>query len=126
MDIIGLKIKDTRLLDLIRKALKAGYMESTTYLPSLVGTPQGSILSPLLSNIYLNELDKFLTILAEEFNKGKSRKRNPEYLNLQYQKRKAKTIEEKIIIHKKMLTIPSLVEADNSFRRLLYIRYADD
>ena len=59
VDIIHAKIKDTRLLKLIWKFLKAGYMEDWKYHPTYSGCPQGGIISPLLANIYLNELDKF-------------------------------------------------------------------
>jgi retron-type reverse transcriptase len=77
MKIIGKRIKDNRFLELIRKALNAGYMEFTRYSHSLVGTPQGSIISPILSNIYMDLLDKFVENLAKEFNIGDKASRNP-------------------------------------------------
>jgi retron-type reverse transcriptase len=77
MNIINKRIKDPRFLELIRKALKAGYMEGTIYSSSLVGTPQGSIISPILLNIYMDHFDKYIEKLASEFNIGPSASRNP-------------------------------------------------
>lgn len=126
MSLIGLRIKDTRFLDLIRKALKAGYFEATVYSMSLVGTPQGSIISPILCNIYMDQLDKFVEGLTVEFNKGKRRAENPAYKSLQNKKRVAKTTSDKQDLHKLMLETPSILAADPNFRRLFYVRYADD
>ena len=58
--IIGRTIKDGDVVSLIRKYLSAGVMENGVVKPTKVGTPQGGNLSPLLSNIMLNELDKEL------------------------------------------------------------------
>ena len=77
MGILSLRIKDQRFLELIRKALKAGYYEFNKYSHSLVGTPQGSIVSPILSNIYLDKLDKFVAELKEEFDLGTKASVNP-------------------------------------------------
>lgn len=126
MEILGAKIKDQRFLELIRKSLNAGYMEFTKYNHSVVGTPQGSIISPILSNIYMDQLDQFMDKLAGEFNIGKAPTRNPVYQSLQYRKRIAATIEEKRIIHKQMMLTPSKLDIDSKFKRLVYVRYADD
>lgn len=67
MSILYRKIKDERLLKLIRKYLKAGIMLGGATQARLEGTPQGSPLSPLLSNILLNELDKELTRRGHRF-----------------------------------------------------------
>lgn len=61
------KIKDARLMKLIYKFLKAGYLEDWKYHKTYSGTPQGGIISPLLANIYLHELDKFVMKLKSEF-----------------------------------------------------------
>lgn len=66
------RIKDEHFLGLIWKFLKAGYMENWVYHNTLSGTPQGSGISPILANIYLNELDKFMEQYAEKFNAGKN------------------------------------------------------
>ena len=65
---IGNKVKDMRLIKLLWKFLKAGYMEKWNYHATYSGCPQGGIISPLLSNIYLHELDKFVMQLTEDFN----------------------------------------------------------
>ena len=61
------KIKDARITKLIYKFLKAGYLEDWQYHKTYSGTPQGGIISPLLANIYLHELDKFVMKLKSEF-----------------------------------------------------------
>lgn len=126
MEILSLRIKDKRFLDLIRKALKAGYMEFNKYSHSIAGTPQGSIVSPLLANIYLNSLDVFITELKEKFDKGTKATINPTYNRLARRKERAKTIEEKLAIHKLLLQVSSKLNIDPNFRKLEYVRYADD
>lgn len=126
MNILEERIKDGRFLDLIRKALNAGYVENGTMKASLIGTPQGSIISPILSNIYMDKFDKFVENLATQFDRGKKRKLNPAYVTLQNKKRWTKSVEEKQRLHKLMLQTPSILIADPDFRRLFYVRYADD
>src|SRR6266852_5189509 len=58
--ILAEHIHDNRFLRLIRNMLKAGYLDDWVYHETLSGTPQGGVVSPLLSNIYLNELDGFV------------------------------------------------------------------
>jgi retron-type reverse transcriptase len=57
---IAKRVDDKRLLKLIRAFLNAGVMENGLLSPSVEGTPQGGPLSPLLSNIVLDELDREL------------------------------------------------------------------
>jgi RNA-directed DNA polymerase len=57
---IGRRVQDTGTLDLIWKYLKAGLMEQGEYHETLAGTPQGGIVSPLLANIYLHDLDRYM------------------------------------------------------------------
>lgn len=126
MNILNERIKDTRFLELIQKALKAGYMEFRTYSHSVVGTPQGSIVSPILSNIYLHKLDEFILELKINFDKGTKASRNPEYHRLSLRKDRAKTAEERRKMHKELLKIPSKLAIDPNFKKLEYVRYADD
>ena len=60
LQILSRKISDGRFLNLIDRFLKAGYMEFKQVHNSLTGTPQGGIVSPILANIYLHELDTFM------------------------------------------------------------------
>lgn len=74
------KIKDPRFISLINAMLKSIIREQGKKDEvSKIGSPQGSIISPLLSNILLHEFDIFMEKYIQEFNKGKSRKTNPEY-----------------------------------------------
>ena len=67
MTIIGRTIKDGDVISIIRKYLVSGIMVDDEYEDSIVGTPQGGNLSPLLSNIMLNELDKEMEKRGLEF-----------------------------------------------------------
>ena len=78
LNIIKAKVKDPRFIDLIRKSLKAGYFEFQTYSHTLVGTPQGSIISPLLANIYMHKLDEFVLKLKAQFDLGTKASVNPD------------------------------------------------
>lgn len=127
MEIIGKRIKDDRFLRLIRKSLNAGYFEFNKYKHSISGgTPQGSIISPILCNIYLNELDRFIEKLSQEFNVGTKAKGNPIWISYRNKKVRSQTITEKVKWHKLMLTVPSKDPLDPNFNKIVYVRYADD
>lgn len=81
--ILSERIKDERFLRLIRKFLKAGYLEEWRFHNTYSGTPQGGIISPILANIYLDKLDKFMEKLQTEFNCGERRKRHKETYELE-------------------------------------------
>ena len=126
MSVLSERIKDTRFLDLIRKALNAGYMEFRTYSHSVAGTPQGSIISPILANIFLDKLDKFILELKEEFDVGSKETIHPTYKKLSLKKERAKSVTEKLAMQKIIRLIPSKLEIDPKFKKMEYIRYADD
>jgi hypothetical protein len=96
--------------------VKAGYIFEGTHYSSHEGTPQGSVVSPMFANIYLNELDKFMIQYKSKFDLGLTKKKNKAFRN-----RKNKSVKEL-----RKLNIISTDLADKEFRRLYYIRYADD
>ena len=59
-EIPSIGIQDKRVLKIVGQMLKAGYVESDLYHATTIGTPQGGILSPLLSNVYLNDFDWYV------------------------------------------------------------------
>lgn len=134
INILGRKIKDTRFLELIRDMLEAGYMENWRYNQTYSGTPQGGTLSPLLANIFLHELDKFIEEeLVPQYNKGKSRNPNPVYKRTKsrietLRRRTQKPVNPKELraLQKQLFSLPSMETHDPEYRRLRYIRYADD
>ena len=129
MKFIEDKIKDRRFTALIWKALNAGYFEFHEVKNSIVGTPQGSIISPLLANIYLHALDNFMQERMDSYNQGKVAKVSPEYKAIDFQQSKAKKRgdnTEALRLMKLKQLIPSRVHADPNFRRMYYVRYADD
>jgi len=97
VSIINFKIKDARLIKLIWKILKAGYMENWKYYVTYSGTPQGGIVSPIFANIYLHELDKYVIQLEEAFYRPRTQPHTDEYNRvtnkLKAVKRKLKTAE---------------------------------
>ena len=130
LSILRERIHDNRLLRLIENLLKAGYCENWRYWPSLSGTPQGGVLSPLLANIYLDRLDQFVEeTLLPAYNRGDHRRRNPEWNQTTckvYRNRKLGRHEEARKWDKIRHAIPSCDSYDPNFRRLHYVRYADD
>jgi len=130
LDILARDIHDNRFLRLIRNLLRAGYLEDWKYGATLSGTPQGGVISPLLSNIYLNQLDKFVEEqLIPRYTRGKYRRENPEYARLRgrIERLEAKgNLEEAKEFRKIRNNIPSRDNRDPNFRRLRYVRYADD
>ena len=134
------RIEDCRFLRLIRKFLNAGYVEDWKFHNTYSGTPQGGIISPILANIYLDKLDRHMAEFESQFNKGKGRKRNQENQSLQYKRRWLKhrlskvsdDNERKEIIkalkenQRQNLLIPSGDEMDADYKRIHYVRYADD
>lgn len=130
LDSLAEHIHDGRFLRLIRELLQAGYLEEWTYNATLSGAPQGGILSPLLSNVYLNKLDKYIEhILIPAYTKGTKRQANPEYESLIHKAmwlRKKGRREEANALRKAAQELPSQLPDDPTYRRLKYVRYADD
>jgi len=134
------RIADERFLRLIRKFLNAGYVEDWVFHRTYSGTPQGGIVSPILANIYLDKFDKYMKAYANQFNKGVQRRENPVVMALSQKKcrlcKKLKnendeTVKEQLrkqisgIVHERR-KYPATIEMDSNFKRLKYVRYADD
>lgn len=143
VQILRRRITDEHFIGLIWKFLKAGYMENWVYHNTYSGTPQGSLISPILANIYLNELDVFMVSYAQAFHRGAKRQINPAYkkpLDVRRGKQEwLKRNENKISEEKRrevtaqiqeisqyLRTIPYGDPMDNEYRRIVYVRYADD
>jgi group II intron reverse transcriptase/maturase len=125
--VLGRHITCSKTLALIRSSIKAGFVVlGKTTTGQVVGTPQGSVLSPLLSNIFLHELDVFMDGLLSQHNLGKTRRKNPEYRKLQYEISKTTDTETLKSLRRKLWTLDSKDSMDPNFRRLAYVRYADD
>jgi RNA-directed DNA polymerase len=148
VELLERKIDDGRVINVIRKMLKAGYMEGWRYNSTWSGTPQGGVISPILANIYLHELDMFMENMICQFNKGKRRRDNYDHaiqrgrirdvnkkllrLKMGLKCRKPEdNIRENLLrkrreIQKLMHKVPSTDLFDTDYRRLRYVRYADD
>jgi group II intron reverse transcriptase/maturase len=138
MRLLEKKIDDARFLHLVKMLLKAGYLEDWKFQKTYSGTPQGGICSPILSNIYLHELDDFMKSMIDQFRKGKKRTPNPlyrHYTNRIARLRKAidsgtldRSLAQKDIValEKERRVLPAGDPLDQHYRRLLYCRYADD
>ena len=130
MKILAEKIRDNRFLRLIRNMLKAGYLEDWQYHDTLSGTPQGSVVSPALSNVYLHKLDEFVEReLIPQYTRGNSRKVNREYSRLAKQRQDARRCGDRAgarELAQQMRNLPYGDPMDPGYRRLRYIRYADD
>ncbi len=130
MQILRANIHDNRFLRLIEGALKAGYCEEWTYHPSLSGSPQGGIVSPILSNIYMDRFDKFVhDTLIPEYTRGRRRQLSHTYRALQRRAqyyRQTGNLERANALRKQCQQQPSVDPHDVEYRRLRYVRYADD
>lgn len=134
------RISDDRFIRLIRKFLKAGYVEDWTFHNTYSGMPQGGIVSPILANIYLDKLDKYVKEYIRHFDMGTKRRPGKESNDLANERkrtvRKLKKIKDGTekaalvarlkAIEQERAAFPSEDEMDGSYRRLKYIRYADD
>lgn len=136
VEIINQKIKDARFLKLIRLFLKAGYMEDWKYHETYSGCPQGGIISPILANIYLNELDRHVMKIKKEFDVAIKAHYTPEYTKLVGLRKRLhnkiknsngiereKLIEEYKSATAQMLKLPAK-QCDD--KKIKYVRYADD
>ena len=134
------RISDDRFIRLIRKFLKAGYVEDWTFHNTYSGMPHGCIVSPILANIYLDKLDKYVKEYIRHFDMGTKRRPGKESNDLANERKrtvrklkkvkdgteKAALVARLKAIEQERAAFPSGDEMDGSYRRLKYIRYADD
>jgi group II intron reverse transcriptase/maturase len=130
LGIMAEKIHDQRFLRLIRNMLKAGYLEDWEYRDTLSGVPQGGVVSPALSNIYLNKLDEFIEgVLIPQYTRGDRRTPNPPYQAVKWRLASARQRGDRAQareLRKQARAVPSTDPMDPGYRRLFYCRYADD
>ncbi|MGG4495536.1 reverse transcriptase domain-containing protein [Brevibacillus reuszeri] len=143
LTILARRIEDARFLNLIAKFLRAGYIEEWQLKNTYSGTPQGGIISPILSNIYLNELDSFVESLKANFDKGHRKSRSKEYRSIsgklgRLHKKCRNSWDtmndaEKLAVKSQLkdlkqaqLSVHHYDPMDSSYKRLIYVRYADD
>jgi RNA-directed DNA polymerase len=141
--LLARRVQDKQFLRLIGGMLKAGYLENWQYHRTFSGTPQGGVISPLLANVYLHELDVFVERLVQAYSRGAKRAANPEYVRLATRLRTARyqrdhlppnTDPETIAnanakiadLARQMRSLPSKDAFDPNYRRAWYARYADD
>ncbi|MCS1394150.1 MULTISPECIES: reverse transcriptase domain-containing protein [Lysinibacillus] len=143
INILREKIKDEKFIRLIYKFLRAGYLEEWKYHKTISGTPQGGIISPILANIYLDKLDRYIEEYKLKFDRGKQRRKNKEYkladqrvyrarkkyeelkdtLSQEEKEQCIKRIKE---LRAEQYRVPNTDPFDESFKRIQYVRYADD
>ena len=145
VNILRRRIHDEHFIALMWKFLKAGYLEDWMYHRTYSGTPQGSIISPILSNIYLNELDKFMEQYMEAYRSKENRAKYVPYWKMYEQARWLKkgkykpeiwaamdksarktALQEIRELTAQKLKLPTRDPMDNEYKRLQYVRYADD
>ena len=133
LTILGKRITDKRFLHVIEQLLKTGYVEDWRYHQTYSGVPQGGNLSPLLANIYLHELDEAITQYRATFQRGRQRKTNKHYQVLGARMRLAKQRARQTgdwrrykALRAQRLSTPASNHLDPDYRRLRYVRYADD
>lgn len=134
------RIADERFIRLIRKFLNAGYVEDWKFHKTYSGTPQGGLISPILANIYLDRFDKYIKEYAQSFDKGRERQSSTEYKRLENKRSKlvikAKSVEDESVrtnlideirkVEREIIKTPYGLNMDETFKRLKYVRYADD
>jgi group II intron reverse transcriptase/maturase len=130
LSVLAEKVHDNRFLRLVRNMLKAGYLEDWKWNATLSGVPQGGVVSPILSNIYLHKMDEFAEkSLAPEYSRGKARAANRAYTRIASKAHRARRRGDRVKareLRKQQRRMPVYDPQDPAYRRLRYVRYADD
>jgi group II intron reverse transcriptase/maturase len=130
LTLLGQRIQDNRFLKLVKDMLEAGYMEDWHYHQTHSGVPQGGVVSPILSNIVLHELDKWIEDThMPQHTRGQQRSTSLKYKRLVMKRCRAKKQgqwQKYSRLGKMLRQIPSKNPHDSAYRRLRYTRFADD
>jgi len=113
-------IHDQQIIDLIWKFLRAGVIKNGRYSKTLKGIPQGSIISPILSNIYLDLFDNFIEDVKHRKDTKETSIPNKEYYRL---KALLHNSSQKKNGYQRLRSMKSTVRVGF---KLYYLRYADD
>ena len=141
--ILRRRIKDEAFIELIWKFLHAGYLENWEYNATYSGIAQGSGISPILANIYLNEFDGFMENYKKTFDKGNTREKSADYMKAKIQhqtyaekvkkewnnyseEEKELALKKKAILKREFQKFPMGNPMDENYKRIQYVRYADD
>ena len=120
------RVSCQKFLALIKNSIKAGYIHKGKFYESNVGVFQGSVISPILNNIYLHKFDLFMEDLCGSFNLGSQRKKNPDYRHIQYLMATTDDPLVSKLLRRELWKIDSKDPFDPNFKRLIYVRYVDD
>ena len=130
ISVLSEKIHDGRFIRLVKQLLDAGYLEEWRFNQTLSGVPQGSVVSPILSNILLNKLDQYVeTVLIPQYTRGEKKRENPSYKRLMHRAEnrfKRGLTKQGQQLRKAAQQLPSKDPQDANYRRLRFCRYADD
>jgi group II intron reverse transcriptase/maturase len=126
LSLLRKRISCEKFLSLIKRSIKAGFVEDGVFKESNKGLFQGNVTSPILNNVYLHELDVFMDGLCENFTKGKYRRKSSLFRRFQYEIEKAIDVRLKKKLRRELWQVQSKDPMDPNFKRLFYVRYVDD
>jgi group II intron reverse transcriptase/maturase len=126
LSLLRKRISCEKFLTLVKRSIKAGFVEDGVFKESNKGLFQGNVTSPILNNVYLHELDVFMEELCENFTSGRSRRKSSLFKNIQYMIEKETDVERKKKICRELWQVQSKDPMDPNFKRLVYVRYVDD